>query len=79
MAQTKSAPQIPDLQVADPEQVAKDNNLRYVTDGKPGIQRRKAGSGFSYTGLDGKPIRKIRIPGPLILRGSTRKPEGSAP
>ena len=23
--------------------------------------------------------RKIRIPGPLILRGSTRKPEGSAP
>jgi DNA topoisomerase I len=57
MAQTKSAPQIPDLQVADPEQVAKDNNLRYVTDGKPGIQRRRAGSGFSYIGLDGKPIR----------------------
>jgi DNA topoisomerase I len=57
MAQTKSAPQIPDIPVEDPEQVAKDNNLRYVTDEKPGIQRRKAGTGFSYIGLDGKPIR----------------------
>ncbi len=31
--------------------------LRYVTDSGPGIRRRRAGRGFSYIGLDGKPIR----------------------
>lgn len=31
--------------------------LRYVTDATPGISRRRAGKGFTYIGLDGKPIR----------------------
>ena len=31
--------------------------LRYVSDGEPGIGRKRAGTGWSYTGLDGAPIR----------------------
>ena len=31
--------------------------LRYVNDGKPGIQRRRTGKGFRYTDADGKPVR----------------------
>ncbi|UCG86695.1 MAG: DNA topoisomerase IB [Gemmatimonadota bacterium] len=31
--------------------------LRYVTDADPGIRRKRVGRGFSYTGLDGRPIR----------------------
>jgi len=31
--------------------------LRHVTDSGPGIRRRRSGRGFSYVGLDGKPIR----------------------
>lgn len=31
--------------------------LRYVSDTMPGIRRKRAGTGFAYTGVDGKPIR----------------------
>ena len=31
--------------------------LRYITDDAPGIRRRRSGKGFTFTGLDGKPIR----------------------
>ena len=31
--------------------------LRYVSDERPGITRRRAGSGFSYAGPDGRRIR----------------------
>jgi DNA topoisomerase I len=31
--------------------------LRYVTGEGPGISRKRAGKGFSYTGVDGKPVR----------------------
>jgi DNA topoisomerase-1 len=31
--------------------------LRHSTDAQPGIRRRRAGRGFSYTGPDGEPIR----------------------
>jgi DNA topoisomerase-1 len=31
--------------------------LRYVTDADPGIKRKRAGKGFCYTGIDGRPIR----------------------
>jgi DNA topoisomerase-1 len=31
--------------------------LRYVSDAAPGISRRRAGGGFVFIGLDGKPIR----------------------
>lgn len=47
------------LQVAtgDNEQSARDAGLRYVTDGVPGITRRRAGKGFVYVGTDGKLVR----------------------
>lgn len=40
----------------DPIDSAKMAGLRYVTGGGPGIRRKRAGTAFSYTGLDGKPI-----------------------
>lgn len=41
----------------DPKRAAKASGLRYVSDEAPGIGRKRAGTGFSYTGLDGKPIK----------------------
>ncbi|UCD25477.1 MAG: DNA topoisomerase IB [Gemmatimonadota bacterium] len=38
-------------------ELAKATGLRYVTDSDPGFGRKRAGRGFSYTGLDGRPIR----------------------
>lgn len=43
--------------IVDPQDAAESVGLRYVSDGDPGITRRKSGKGFSYRGLDGKPIR----------------------
>ena len=43
--------------VADPVEAARAAGLRYVTDAAPGIRRKRAGKGFSYVGLDGKPLR----------------------
>jgi DNA topoisomerase-1 len=41
----------------DPIDSAEAAGLRYVSDTMPGIRRKKAGSGFTYTGTDGKPIK----------------------
>ena len=41
----------------DPIDSAEAAGLRYVSDTMPGIQRKKAGSGFTYTGMNGKPIK----------------------
>jgi DNA topoisomerase I len=40
----------------DPVESAKLAGLRYVTDAKPGIRRKRAGKHFSYVGVNGKPI-----------------------
>jgi DNA topoisomerase I len=40
-----------------PSESAKVAGLRYVTDTRPGIRRRRAGKGFTYIGIDGTPIR----------------------
>jgi DNA topoisomerase-1 len=40
----------------DPVESARAAGLRYVSDLKPGIRRKKAGAHFSYIGIDGKPI-----------------------
>jgi len=40
--------------VTDPVESAKEAGLRYVTDAKPGISRKRAGKGFRYVGPDGK-------------------------
>jgi DNA topoisomerase-1 len=43
--------------VTDPVKSAKLAGLRYVCDDTPGIERKQTGKGFSYIGVDGKPIR----------------------
>jgi hypothetical protein len=54
--------------------------LRYSTDDRPGITRRRAGKGFAYQAADGTPIRdeetleRIR---PRILGSRTFWPLGS--
>jgi len=54
-----------------PEESAASAGLRYVTDAAPGIRRKRAGSGFTYSGADGsritdektlQRIRKLAIP-----------------
>ena len=44
------------LELADPEASAEEAGLRYVTDRRPGIRRRRAGKGWSYIGVDGERI-----------------------
>jgi DNA topoisomerase-1 len=43
--------------VSDPVESAQAAGLRYVSDTMPGIRRKKAGTGFTYVGTDGKTIR----------------------
>lgn len=43
--------------VVDPQDAAEGAGLVYVSDAEPGITRRRAGKGWSFRGLDGKPIR----------------------
>ncbi len=43
-----------------PEEHAADAGLRYVNDSLPGIGRKRSGRGFSYIGLNGRPIRDRR-------------------
>ncbi len=47
---------VPEL-LPDPVESAEAAGLRYVSDTMPGIRRKKAGSGFTYTGPDGKAIK----------------------
>src|SRR5919108_2100344 len=44
----------------DPLESAKAAGLRYVTDTTPGIRRKRAGRGFTYLGVDGRPIRDLQ-------------------
>lgn len=44
-------------EVLDPVGSARTAGLRYVSDEQPGIRRRRAGRGFTYTGQDGTTIR----------------------
>lgn len=44
--------------VTDPVESAKEAGLRYVSDRKPGITRRRCGKGFRYVDADGKPVRE---------------------
>jgi DNA topoisomerase I len=52
----KTAAQPPEV-ASDPVESAQAAGLRYVSDIQPGIRRKKAGTGFSYVGTDGKTIR----------------------
>lgn len=46
---------------ADLEQIARESGLRYMPDDRPGIRRRRAGTGFSYIGPDGETVREARV------------------
>lgn len=46
---------------SDPGDVAKDAGLRYVHDSMPGIHRERAGDGFRYVGVDGRPVEDERV------------------
>jgi DNA topoisomerase-1 len=51
---------IPAAPPADPAQAASAASLKYVSDEIPGIRRKTAGTGFSYIGANGKPLRDER-------------------
>jgi DNA topoisomerase-1 len=46
---------------SDPAEAAQAAGLRYVSDALPGLRRKRAGKGFSYIGLDGKPLRDEQV------------------
>ncbi len=49
--------------ITDPVQAAKEAGLRYVSDNKPGILRKRRGKGFRYIGVDGAPTRDPEVLG----------------
>jgi DNA topoisomerase-1 len=49
--------------VADPKEAADLAGLRYVTDARPGINRRKSGKGFTYLKADGQKVTDPRVLG----------------
>ena len=48
---------------ADPRAAARDAGLRYTTDARPGIARRRSGTGFSYRDPEGRTIRDREVIG----------------
>jgi DNA topoisomerase I len=48
---------LPESLSADPAESAREAGLRYITDDRPGIRRRRAGKGFRYLRPDGSPVR----------------------
>src|SRR5262249_57698961 len=61
------------LTILEPKDAAQSAGLRYVCDDRPGIRRKRSGSGFSYVRTDGsrlcdrqslRRIRSIPIPPP---------------
>lgn len=53
---------IPDFPVASSARdAAREAHLRYVSDARPGITRRRSGRGFTYRDVDGRTIRDRRV------------------
>ena len=48
---------IPEAPATDPVEAAREAGLRYVSDDRPGIRRRRAGKGFRYVRPDGTAVR----------------------
>ncbi|MBA2457899.1 MAG: DNA topoisomerase IB [Gemmatimonadales bacterium] len=51
------------VEAQDPVQAAEAAGLRYVSDARPGIRRKRAGKGFSYVTPDGKTLKDERTLG----------------
>jgi DNA topoisomerase I len=47
--------------IVDPKEAAESAGLRYVSDARPGIRRKKSGKGFSYVQLDGRKLSDPRV------------------
>ena len=47
--------------IVDPKDAAETAGLRYVTDGRPGIRRRKSGKGFTYMRADGSKLTEPQV------------------
>lgn len=45
-----------DVEIADPRTAARQAGLHYSSDLTPGLRRMRRGKGFSYVGLDGRPV-----------------------
>ena len=53
---------MPTSEPPDARAVARDAGLRYASDDRPGIRRRRQGRGFSYRAADGTLIGRIKVP-----------------
>jgi len=61
-APKRSRRQQPQIEiVTDPVESAKAAGLRYVTDAKPGIRRKRQGKGFRYVNPDGSPMHDPEV------------------
>jgi DNA topoisomerase I len=49
--------------IVDPKVAAESAGLKYVTDARPGIRRRKSGKGFTYTRADGSRLAEADVLG----------------
>ncbi|HET7169798.1 MAG TPA: hypothetical protein VFI69_11420 [Candidatus Limnocylindrales bacterium] len=49
------------ISAPDPRDAARAAGLRYTTDARPGFTRRRAGRGFAYLDIDGRPIRDPEV------------------
>jgi DNA topoisomerase IB len=49
------------LAIADPKGAAESAGLRYVSDGSPGIRRKKSGKGFTYARADGSRLVETEV------------------
>ena len=47
--------------IVDPKDAAESAGLRYVSDARPGIHRKKAGRGFTYTRADGSKLSESDV------------------
>lgn len=47
--------------IVDPKDAAGSAGLRYVSDARPGIRRKKAGTGFGYTRADGSKVTELDV------------------
>jgi DNA topoisomerase I len=47
--------------IVDPKDAAESAGLRYVSDARPGIHRKKAGKGFTYTRADGSKLSECEV------------------
>ena len=47
--------------IVDPKDAAESAGLRHVSDDRPGIRRKKAGTGFTYVGPDGTKLHDLHV------------------